>query len=248
MIRWLALVLLLTMPAKAQDLVAGLSTSRINISANFDGSEILIFGAIKRTGPLGPGDLGIIVTVEGPKRPLTVRRKSRVGPIWINTAGVQIDAAPSFYAVNTTGPLSMVLTHTSDLRHGITIRRVIRSVGLGVHDGPDFTDALIRIREDADLYQVNQNAVVLRQDTLFDTSVALPANLVDGVYTARLFLTRDGQVVSQASETIYVTKVGLERLLYGMAHEQALLYALMSLAIAIAAGWGASAAFRYLQN
>ncbi|QFU07873.1 Putative transmembrane protein (Alph_Pro_TM) [Rhodobacteraceae bacterium THAF1] len=248
MIRWVLLLMALALPAKAQDLVAGLSTSRINISANFDGSEILIFGAIKRTGPLGPGDLNIIITVEGPKTPLTVRRKSRVGPIWINTEGVRIDAAPSFYAVNTTGPLSLVLTQTADLRHGITINRAIRSVGLGVQDGSNFTDAVVRIREEADLYQVNQNAVTLRQDTLFDTSVELPANLVDGIYTARLFLTRDGQVVSQASETIYVEKVGLEKFLYGMAHEQALLYALMSLAIAIAAGWSASAAFRYLQN
>ena len=48
--------------------------------------------------------------------------------------------------------------------------------------------------------------------------------------------------------TIDVRKVGLERWLYNMSREQPLLYGLMSLAIAIAAGWGASAAFRILRE
>ena len=43
---------------------------------------------------------------------------------------------------------------------------------------------------------------------------------------------------------IDVKKVGLERWLYNLAHDQALIYGLMSLAIAIAAGWAASAFFR----
>ena len=47
--------------------------------------------------------------------------------------------------------------------------------------------------------------------------------------------------------SIYVRKVGLERWLYNMSRENALMYGLMSLAIAIAAGWGASAAFRLIR-
>ena len=111
--------------------------------------------------------------------------------------------------MNTSAPFPAVLSYTADLRHGITVQRAIRSVGLGVEDGSSFTSALVRIRERADLYQTNLNAVTLREDTLFDTSVELPANLVEGVYTTRLFLTRDGAVIAEASETIYVEKVGL---------------------------------------
>ncbi len=47
---------------------------------------------------------------------------------------------------------------------------------------------------------------------------------------------------------IYVQKVGLERFLYSLSREQPLAYGLLSLAIAIAAGWGASAGFRYLRS
>lgn len=250
MIRALILLLALALPAKAEDLVAGLSQNRIAISSSFDGSEILIFGAVKRQAPIPEGQLGLIVTVEGPQRPLTVRRKDKQAIIWVNSAAVEIDHAPSFYAVNTSGPLDDVLSNTSDLRHRITVRQAIRSVGapMDVQDASAFTDALVRIRERQELYQLNIGAVEVSDQTLFNTRVELPANLVEGDYTSRIFLTREGAVVAEYAATIDVAKVGLERFLYTLAQENALIYGLMSLAIAIAAGWGASAMFRYLQS
>lgn len=81
------------------------------------------------------------------------------------------------------------------------------------------------------------------KDTLFQTEISLPANLTEGDYKTEIYLTRNGKIVDLYSTTIPVKKVGLERWLYNMAHEQAFLYGLMSLAIAIAAGWSASAVF-----
>ena len=50
----LLLVLLLTLlPAlgQAEEVVLGLSRNNVAITANFDGSELLIFGAVKREEP-----------------------------------------------------------------------------------------------------------------------------------------------------------------------------------------------------
>jgi hypothetical protein len=47
---------------------------------------------------------------------------------------------------------------------------------------------------------------------------------------------------------IGVRKTGLERTLYVMAHEQPLLYGLISLVMAAVAGWAASAGFRLLRR
>ncbi len=237
-------------PAQDVGVVARLSQTRIAIGTSFTGSEILIYGAMKRLAPLADPPLAVIVTVAGPLQPVTVRRKDRWGGIWVNRAAVDVDAAPSFYAVATSGPIPEVLSETSDLRHRITIPRAIRSVGAPpeIADATTFTDALIRIREAADLYQTRPSTVRIEDETLFSTDIALPANLVEGNYTARVFLTRDGRVEATFETVIFVQKVGLERFLYVLAHEQPLLYGLMSLAIAIAAGWGASAAFRYLQG
>lgn len=249
---WRALLLLwaLALPAQAEDVVLGLSQNRVSITANFDGSEILIFGAVKRDAPAPEAPLEVLITVAGPDTPVTVRRKDRRFGIWVNAAAVEIDAAPSFYAVATSGPLERVLSETDNLRHKITIGRAIRRVGAPeqIEDPVAFSDALIRVRQDNGTYQLLEGHVNISQQTLFNTSISLPSNLTEGDYQTRVFLTRAGQVVAQYNTTINVQKVGLERFLYLLAHNNPVLYGVLSLVIAIVAGWGASALFRLLRS
>jgi uncharacterized protein (TIGR02186 family) len=244
MIRLLSLLLLIALPAQAQEeIVLGLSKDEVAINTTFNGSEILIFGAIRRDSPEPEGDIGVIVTVAGPDTPVTVWRKERRVGIWVNIDGVEIAAAPSFYAVASSAALSDVLRPSQDLLNRITSPQVVREVGTNVLDSKSFARALVRIRSGSDQYQLLESAVSLTRNTLFETRVALPANLTEGDYLATIYLTRNGDVVDTYMRTIPVKKVGLERWLYNLAHENAVLYGLMSLAIAIAAGWGASAVF-----
>ncbi|WP_245626832.1 TIGR02186 family protein [Aestuariivita boseongensis] len=241
------------MPAAvwAEEVVLGLSRDKISITTRFEGSDILIFGAVKREEPIPEGsELEVIVTVEGPSEPVMVRRKANRFGIWVNTDAVEVDAAPSFYAVASSGALGDVLKDIEDLRYKVSIPRAIRSVGapMTIQDSESFTEALIRIRKANGLYQELDNTVAVDEQTLFRTSVRLPANLTEGDYRTRIFLLREGNVVADFDTTIDVRKVGLERWLFTLSRQQPLVYGLMSLAIAIAAGWGASAAFRMLRN
>jgi uncharacterized protein (TIGR02186 family) len=254
MIRAAALLLLLLAGATAtraeETVVVGLSQSSVSITARFDGSEILVYGAVKRTSPPPAAPpLDVIVTVEGPSLPLTVRKKAQRFGLWINSASVRIDAAPSFYAVATTGPLTGILSATEDLRHRISIPRAIRAVGISseAEDSPSFTEALIRIRETSGAYRLSEGAVSLTEATLLRTDVALPSNLTEGSYSVRIFLMRGGQVVDSNTSTIEVRKEGLERWLTNLAHQQPLIYGLLSLLIAVVAGWSASAGFRLIR-
>ena len=250
MLRLALALICLALPLKAEEVVLGLSSDKVRITATFEGSDILVFGAVKREVAIPEEALDVIVAISGPSKPLTVRRKERKLGIWVNTDAVEIDAAPSFYAVATTGPLDDVLTNVEDLRHKISIPRAIRSVGApgSVEDAQKFTDALIRIRKANNAYQMLEGAVALDEQTLFRTAIELPANLTEGAYRTRILLTRQGRVVSDFETVIDVRKVGLERWLFTLSRQQPMLYGLMSLAIAIAAGWGASAAFRVLRQ
>ena len=244
MIRLVSLLLLLAMPAKAEEIVLGLSQDEVAITATFEGSEILIFGAIKRDGPVEvEGDLGVIVTIAGPDQPVTVRKKDRRLGIWVNTESVDVDVAPTFYAVATNRPLEEILTFTEDLNTRISTQRAIRSVGATVESAQSFTDALIRIRASQGLYQTIPEGVSVAEEALFRALIPMPANLTEGDYKAEIYLTRGKQIVDLYTTTIPVKKVGLERWLFNLAHDNPFLYGLMSLSIAIAAGWGASAAF-----
>lgn len=252
MLRVFLVLLSFASPALSEEVVAGLSQTNVAITANFDGSEILIFGAVKRfeRAPVELGPLEVIVAIAGPSKSVTVRRKDRRYGIWINTDAVEVDHAPTFYAVATSGPLSQILSSVDDLRYKVSIPRAIRSVGapMTVSNSANFSNAVIRIRTDSGLYQVLENSVTVTDETLFNTSIDLPANLTEGNYTARIFLTRGGSVQDVYSTEIFVQKVGLERWIYVLAHEQPLLYGILSLVIAISAGWMASAVFRYIRS
>lgn len=235
----------------SERLVSGLSQDEVAINATFTGSEILIYGAIRRDLPKARDESpGIIVTVEGPSQSVTVRRKERVGPIWVNTQGVRIGAAPDFYAVASSGSLDRMLDPAEDVRFRISPPLAMRalSAGVEVEDPTPFTAALLRIRAESGRYFVDEGAVQIVDDTLFRADIRLPANLIEGDYRARIFLIRDGQVIDSDTVPIRVQKVGLERWLYRLSIHQPFWYGLMSLAIAMAAGLVASAAFRALRR
>jgi uncharacterized protein (TIGR02186 family) len=253
MIRVLALLALLVgTPAFAtgEEIVAGLSQNAVSITADFDGSEILIYGAVKRDAPT-PGDapMEVIITVEGPSVPLTIRRKDRRAGIWINTEAVNVDSAPTFYAVATTGPLTSILKDTENLRYQITIPRVIRAVGITSEatEAGEFVLAMLRLRDAAGLYRTDQGKVEFLEQTLFRTDVILPANLTDGEYRVRIFLTREGRVVDSQERIIGVRKEGLERFLFNLAHDRPLVSGLVAVLLAVFSGWAASAAFRLVR-
>ncbi len=233
-----------------EQVVAGLSQNRVAITSNFDGTGILIFGAVKRVSP-PPDDwpLQVIITVSGPRTPVVVRRKEKWLGIWVNTDSVNVDLAPSFYAVATTAPLNQVLSEVENLRHKISVDHLIRSVGVveSVPDAGKFSEAIVRIRQQNGLYTESAGIVDLTDETLFRTQISLPANLVEGNYLTRIFLTRDRRIVDAFTTNIFVRKVGLERWIFNLAHQQPLIYGILSLAIAILAGWAASAIFRLLR-
>lgn len=245
MIRLLALLMLLAWPLRAEEtVVLGLSQDEVSITATFDGSDILIFGAIKRETPIPAGSpLQVVVTVAGPARPVTVRRKERLGPIWINRSA-QDSHAPSFYAIASSAPLDQILSPATDAQLRITMPWAI-----GAQDGtPDeFEQALIRLRTRDDAYQRLEGAVSVSEQTLFRTQIALPADLTEGNFRARIILLRDGLPLDVTSTVIPVQKVGLERFLFTASRESPLLYGIASLVIAIIAGWAASTLFRLIK-
>ncbi|MFS4436834.1 TIGR02186 family protein [Paracoccaceae bacterium GXU_MW_L88] len=251
----LLLFLALALPAFAQpsrqtqsNIVVGLSQEDVSITTDFSGSQIYVFGAVRNIE--GEGNLDVVVTVQGPSTPVIVRRKERNWGIWMNGQAVEVDQAPSFYAVAATEPIGDLLTNTDDLRYRISLKNAIRMIGAPLHvdDMRVFTDAVRDVRTRQGTYRELDTPVVLREQTLFDTAIDLPANLIEGDFTVRIFLLQNGRVIANHAEDLPVRKVGLERTLYNLANERPLLYGLLAIALALAAGWTASEVFRWIRR
>ena len=108
MMRWLMttmLMLTIVLPgATAQAaLVADLDQKEVQISTDFNGAELLLFGALKLQD-----DDGIAIVVSGPPKSVAVRRKDKVAGIWINTESATLVGIPSFYHILSTHPIDAV--------------------------------------------------------------------------------------------------------------------------------------------
>ncbi|MEL6679825.1 MAG: TIGR02186 family protein [Pseudomonadota bacterium] len=255
--------------ARAEQTVVDLSQNSVSITASFDGSEIFIFGAVKREEaiPTDRGPLHVIVSIEGPGRlilasadprrlgrwandPVLVRRKERTLGIWVNADAVEVDQAPHFFALASTAKMEDILSYTDALRHRIGLNHVVKLIDApgDVRDVQAFRDAVIRIRGNEGLYVELPGAVELTDETLFDTEIELPANIVEGDYRARVFLVRDKTVIDSYETVIAVRKAGLERWIYTLAHEQPFVYGILSIAVALFAGWAAAEVFRRIRR
>ena len=138
-------------PRAAEVVVAGLSHHDVSLTTGFTGSELFVFGAVRRTDarPEPAEKLDVIIAITGPSEPVVVRRKERRFGIWANGPGVLIDAAPSFYVVATTRGFRDIMTWTDDLRYRIDLGYAITLIDapIWVENREDYHIAVARIRE-----------------------------------------------------------------------------------------------------
>jgi uncharacterized protein (TIGR02186 family) len=231
-----AAALLLAAAAHAQALVADLTSHLVGITTGFTGASVVLFGATD-----GAGD--VVVVVRGPPRELSIRRKSRVAGIWVNTRSTAFAGVPSYYAVAASKPLDEVTTPAARQLYEIGLDNLRLAVTEG-RDRPEFRQALIRTQQEEGLFGREPGKVNFLGERLFRTTITLPANVPTGTYTVQVFLVRDKDVVSGQTTPLIISKVGLDAELFDFADRRAALYGIVAVAAAMMAGWLASLPFR----
>lgn len=239
-----ALLLLLglaMLPARAgaQPLVADLSSHLIAITTGFAGTELLLYGAVEGTGD-------IVVVLKGPEADATIRRKDRIGGIWVNADELTFQNVPAFFRVASSKPLEDVAATTVRARHqmGLDVLRLTAAERRPPEELAAFRAGLLRNKERAELWSPQAGEVGFLGQHLFRTRIFLPANVPTGTYRVETFLLRSGQVVAAQTTPMFVSKVGLGAEIYDFAHRLSALYGAIAIAIAVLAGWLASIAFR----
>src|SRR5690606_12998831 len=108
----------------------------------------------------------------------------------------------------------------------------------------DYKDAVIRLKQNDGLYIMRDYAVIFIGKSLFRASIALPANVPVGPLTARVYLLREGQLLSSFQSRVLLERSGLELWIYQSAMRHPRYYGLAAVLIATLAGLLASMALR----
>lgn len=226
---------------------ADVSTRSVAITSSFTGIEIIVFGAIINADPEATeeGEYKVIVVLEGAPQEVVVRKKDRVGGLWMNTEQVLFEEVPSFYALFSSEPLAWITTTEMLNRNNVGFERVqmkvIEGEKLSEERLAEFRAAVLRLKANQGRYVQNETGVVFVGHNLFRATVDLPANVPVGTLSARVQLYRDGELLDMFRTNVQLERQGLERLLFVFAFNHPLLYGMLTLLIAIAAGLLASA-------
>ncbi len=241
--RGLAALALFGVPAAAsEDLVSGLSQDTVEITSNYTGTDIVVFGAIEHLEDTGVND--VVVIVRGPDANMTVRKKDRVAIIWLNRDQAVLQGLPSYYYLASTRPLSAIAARDTLQRYGIGVGNLAPEKIISHHDPEPFRQALIRHKEQDGLYGETPAGVEFLSPTLFRVHVPVPATVPRGQYNAEVYLFRDGNVISAQSTPLFIDQTGLERRLYNFAHSSPMSYGVSTVLMAMFLGWLSSVLFR----
>ena len=239
-------------PMPREVVEADVSSRAIAITSAFTGTEIVVFGSVlhSRQPSAEAGYYDVIAVLEGVPEPIVTRRKSNVAGVWVNTDSFDFESVPSYYAIASTRPIEEIADEAFLKQHaiGLDYARLSPAARSVVNSSPEdlkaFKEAVVRIREKDGLYFKADYAVIFIGKSLFRASIALPANVPVGPLTARVYLFREGELLSSFQQQVRLEREGLERLLYWFAMRYPALYGLVTVMVAIIAGLLASALFR----
>ncbi|HEX4178832.1 MAG TPA: TIGR02186 family protein [Rhizomicrobium sp.] len=238
----LALLLLLSLPAHAEDLVSGISQDIIQITSNYTCTQIVVFGAIERAQNAQGRDS--VVVVRGPDQPMTVRRRDRVAGVWVNRDAAHFEGLPAYYYLASTQPVSRIASRDTLAQYEIGVQQLKPSAIGSHHDPEPFRQAVIRHLEKSGLYAESPGSIDFYSETLFSTRVPVPAGVARGQYNVEVYLFRGGQMISAQSTPLFVDASGLERRLFNAAHDAPFTYGLACVLMAVLLGWISSVLFQ----
>jgi uncharacterized protein (TIGR02186 family) len=238
-------------PAAAERMVVSLSNHRVQITSNFVGEDLVLFGSIELDPgqTLRRGGYDLAVTVSGPRHSVRTRRKARVLGIWVNVDSREFVRVPSYLAVLSNKPVEQI-ANAETLR----VQQVgLNNVLLTQRIGPDIADtvpsdpfraAFVRLESEQQLYVQAPTAVTYLTPTVFRAAIPLPADVPTGIYAIDVKLFADGALVGRANTALEVIKAGVEQYVADAARDHGLLYGLATTLMALLTGWIASAVFR----
>ncbi len=226
-----------------QDLATGITDESVAVTSDYRGARLTVFGVHwRRTRARND----VVIVLRGPSETQIVRRKRRILGLWINTDPVRFRGVPTFFALASTRPVGAFLDAKTIGDLGLDPAALARLEGgtPSDTDSASYRRALVRLKQAQGLYRVSPTGLVMEEDGAFKAPFIIPANAPVGAYSVDVILFRGGRVVQRKPGEVVISRIGIEKTIYTAAQEQPLLYGVVAVLLALAAGYAAAIAFR----
>ena len=224
-------------------IVADLSQDNVEISTDFLGAKILLFGAYD-----GKKGDDIIIVVTGPKGLVTVQKKEKVFGVWVNTQKINYINSPKYLNILSNRDINDILNQRTRkiAEIGLNNLNVRIQPGKVVSKEKEkiWRKALTRNMLKSKLWSLNENSVYLNKNVLFRSYLTLPSNVPTGIFNVKILHYRNNKLISKETSTINVLKSGISAEIYNIAHNYSTLYGIFAVLLAVLIGWITNLIFR----
>lgn len=227
-------------------LTARANHDHITIDFFYHGSTVSIKG---ESDP----NVDLVVKITSPEGHQVLKQKGKVaGTLWMNVGQLKFENTPNFYSVHSTRKVEEILTPDEMNKHVIGYPALQKHVEItpvaNEQEKARWFEEFVRFKEAQKVYAYSYGEITTtakaggRQEYYVMTE--WPYQAAPGDYLVTVYAVKNGRVVEQAEANVNVEQVGMVKTLATMARNSAAFYGILSIGIALSAGFGVGMVFR----
>ena len=201
-----------TSPFSLSSVISDIDKSNIELSTRFDGTSILVFGALSPEND----STSLLIEIIGPSTSVDITKKVQIWGIWVNKKIAHFQDIPSFYQISISNPKHPVLMEIENQKLKSLFYDFLQTTSTSVesNSAQKYYDELTRLKKKLGKLSVFEEQVNIIDKKLFSHKVNLPKKIHPGLYKIKMTLIdQQGIELSKSEQSVKVSKVGVQQFL-----------------------------------
>lgn len=240
-----AFFLLVFFAASAYSVTSEVVPARIEIGSFYHGSNVVVAGDVEA------GE-DIIIQFSSPGKKAHLRKKGKTGGLlWMNVGELEFNPVSDLYLIYSTKDINSILSADQQdkfmLGYDAFRRRVEVSPVSDESEKTKWVDEFIKFKEKNMIYGIFAGEIETKTDgdkKTFKLSIDWPYQALPQDYTVSVYAVKNNTVQDYNQASLNVEKIGALKFLSNMAYNKAMIYGVVSILIAFAAGFIVSVIFK----
>lgn len=169
------------------------------------------------------------------------------GIFWMKLGDMSFEHVPAIYLLASSQKLENLLSKEERIQTGIGFESIkaattMESSASGM-DQDSWIDEFIKFKKAEKLYKIEEGTVTKGQGG-YQLDIDWPFQAGPGTYNIEVMAIRDGKVVDRTQTNLTVARAGIVATLSNLAFNQAAVYGIIAIVVAMAAGFAVGALFK----
>lgn len=204
---------------------------------------------VEITGQAAPGEDVFVKVTPSEQKEFHLKYKGKAaGIFWMKLGTLVFKNLPSTYLLASSGPVDKVLSQAEREKEGAGFDALQKKAEITAEKGAmpagDWFAQFIDFKKKEKLYAVQEGAVKVEADGKYHFTLDWPFQAPPGNYKVETITAKNGHVTGRSEAMIKVELTGAVAMLAKMSSDNRAMYGILSILVAIAAGFGVGMIFK----